>query len=398
MATMKKLTSIAWMVLLAACGDPTGERVAGSTFQSLPFSEASLLAAKEGKVVLVDFFTTWCEPCKRLDRVTWTDPDVIRWLEDNTIALKIDAEKEVELAARYKVDAYPTILLARPDGEVIDKIIGFHEPEQLLTAVEAALGGRDSLVRAREEAEGGGSQDPMARMDLARQLSARGQYEEALEHYLWCFDDGRRVPAFAGVRLSFLLNDIQQLGANYPPALEALRERRNEAEASDFSADPLRAMDAAALNRVLGEEPRSLELFDRLLAQGGNGQAVFSLLHEVRNELIVARRYDDLLRAVGDVNVIVDLRAQGYAFTLEMNSEDELIMGLMLGQLREEIGDYYEALLVTDQTVAAEALAGRLLGIDASETTLEALARRADRAEKTELASDWKVRAARARK
>jgi hypothetical protein len=239
---------------------------------------------------------------------------VIRWLEDNTIALKIDAEKEVELAARYRVSAYPTILLARPDGEVIDELIGFHEPEQFLTAVEAALGGRDSVVRAREKSEGGSSQDPMARMDMARQLSARGQYEEALEHYLWCFDDGARVPAFVGVRLSFLLNEIQQMGANYPPALEALRERRNEAEVSDFSADPMRAMDAAALNSVLGEASRSQELFDRLLAQPGNDQALRVLLHSVRNE------------------------------------------------------------------------------------SLEALARRADRAEKTDLASDWKARAVRARK
>src|SRR5882724_1309085 len=42
-------------------------------FRSIAFDAACAAAKSEGKLVFIDFYTTWCEPCKRLDKDTWTD-------------------------------------------------------------------------------------------------------------------------------------------------------------------------------------------------------------------------------------------------------------------------------------------------------------------------------------
>src|SRR5580765_4969291 len=84
-------------------------------FQELGFDQALAAAKKDGKVVMIDFFTTWCGPCKRLDKVTWADADVQKWLGEKTVALKIDAEKEAKLADRFDVHAYPTIVFVKAD-------------------------------------------------------------------------------------------------------------------------------------------------------------------------------------------------------------------------------------------------------------------------------------------
>lgn len=133
----------------------------------------------------------------------------------------------------------------------------------------------------------------LARRRHAQLLTQRGQNAEALKEYLWCFDLGIvQVPGFSGVRVSFLLSDIGTLGKTYPPALTALRERRDAAEKElmrvpvEYSA----AIPYAALNRTLGEPERTIVLLDRL----PRGEMHWTLLARVVYEDLVQRgRYHD---------------------------------------------------------------------------------------------------------
>jgi len=60
--------------------DPSGVSEAAHAGMWLPFNEGMALAAKEKKHVVIDFYTTWCHWCKVMDRETFANPEVKRYL------------------------------------------------------------------------------------------------------------------------------------------------------------------------------------------------------------------------------------------------------------------------------------------------------------------------------
>lgn len=137
----------------------------------------------------------------------------------------------------------------------------------------------------------------MARYKNAQELAKSGQNEEALKEFLWCYDTGMPSDvSFLGVRASYLLSALAKLAKTYPPALSALQERRDAAEqrVRDSADDRQAAMDYTGLNRALGENQKTLALFDSLPA---DDQRRKGLVSGVSDQLLTAQRYADLVKA-----------------------------------------------------------------------------------------------------
>jgi thiol:disulfide interchange protein len=101
------------------------------------FKGALAEASKLNKPVMVDFFATWCGPCKMLDRETYSNPKVIEAAQ-TWISVKIDVDKEPELASRYQVRSIPTIAFLRPDGSFISQHVGFADANEMLIVMKEA--------------------------------------------------------------------------------------------------------------------------------------------------------------------------------------------------------------------------------------------------------------------
>jgi predicted Ser/Thr protein kinase len=101
----------------------------------------------------------------------------------------------------------------------------------------------------------------------AKNLTASGRYEDALQRYLWYHHHALEYdPAQAGVRLSFALSDWMELARRYPKARQALIEIRDEG-ARKFSTGAgyfALFMEVAAINRELGEQDSTSELFQSI--------------------------------------------------------------------------------------------------------------------------------------
>ncbi|MCR9066797.1 MAG: thioredoxin [Cytophagales bacterium] len=69
--------------------------------------------------VVVDFFATWCGPCKRIA----PDLETLSELEQTVIFMKVDVDELEDLAAKYDVSAMPTFLFFK-NGEKVADIVG----------------------------------------------------------------------------------------------------------------------------------------------------------------------------------------------------------------------------------------------------------------------------------
>ena len=97
-------------------------------------------AKKTGKPIFVDFYTTWCGPCKYLDDVTYKDAKFIteskKW-----VMVKLDAEKDpnVKLAEKYKIEGYPSMLFLKPNGRESSRVVGGYPANLLVPKMKKAL-------------------------------------------------------------------------------------------------------------------------------------------------------------------------------------------------------------------------------------------------------------------
>lgn len=80
------------------------------------------------KPVLVDFFATWCGPCRR---VAPTIDAVAQEMDGKAFVYKVDIDQSQDIAARYRVSSVPTMILFK-DGEPAKRTIGAQPKQSIM--------------------------------------------------------------------------------------------------------------------------------------------------------------------------------------------------------------------------------------------------------------------------
>ena len=87
-------------------------------------------AKKTGRPVLIDFYTTWCRECRKMEETTFSDPAAMRVLASRFVPVRVDAEKQPALASKYKIFGYPTFVVTDASGNAVAMKVGYMDAGQ----------------------------------------------------------------------------------------------------------------------------------------------------------------------------------------------------------------------------------------------------------------------------
>ena len=122
----------------------------------MSMNEALEAQKKVPKKIIMDVYTSWCGPCKLLDKNTFGNKDVIKFVNNYYYPVKFNAEgtesityqdftytnpnyqegrkgrnSQHLLANALKISGYPTIVFFKENGDLIQPIVGYKTPEQI---------------------------------------------------------------------------------------------------------------------------------------------------------------------------------------------------------------------------------------------------------------------------
>ena len=103
------------------------------------------IAKREDKLLMLDFYASWCAACNELDHKTYADPGVAAKL-DNYVNVKLDFTRNSEttkaLTEKYQIPGLPVVIFMDAEGTILKRLTGFVGPEEMLTILEEVEQGR----------------------------------------------------------------------------------------------------------------------------------------------------------------------------------------------------------------------------------------------------------------
>jgi thioredoxin-related protein len=157
---------------------PTPSR-ADSIKWNTSYTAAVSQAKTQQTLVMVDVYTDWCEWCKKLDTDVYPNAAVVQAVAQFA-PVKVNAEKEgTQLAARYNIQGFPTILFLQPDGTLVSQIGGYEPAAQFASDInQVALDQKDLPVLQAEVKANPADLDSATKLALLD--ARRGQTDAAM--------------------------------------------------------------------------------------------------------------------------------------------------------------------------------------------------------------------------
>lgn len=118
---INKIKHITLLLLLTlSC---TATQTQGIHFETGDWETIQKKAKESNQLIFVDVYTTWCGPCKAMDKNVFSTKTVGDYFNNNFISYKIDAEKGagINFAKKYNVISYPTLLILDHTGKLVLK-------------------------------------------------------------------------------------------------------------------------------------------------------------------------------------------------------------------------------------------------------------------------------------
>ncbi|MEP0987764.1 thioredoxin fold domain-containing protein [Ekhidna sp.] len=126
-------------------------------FEQGSWDDAVAQSRMSGKLIFLDAYAEWCEPCKEMEEYTFTDLEVANYYNANFINVRMDMEDYpgVELAEQYSVGVFPSFLFINGNGEIVHRGCGAMDANQFLALGKDALTDSITLITMEKRYDSG---------------------------------------------------------------------------------------------------------------------------------------------------------------------------------------------------------------------------------------------------
>ena len=126
-------------------------------FEKKSFENIKKEAKSANKLIFIDGYTTWCSPCKWMDKNVFTNDSVADFYNKNFLNIKIDMELEEgkRIEELFAVKSYPTFLYTNAEGKLIHQGVGRHKSGEFITLGKEALNPETQIAGFNKKYEEG---------------------------------------------------------------------------------------------------------------------------------------------------------------------------------------------------------------------------------------------------
>ena len=165
------------LIFLALFIFSTNTKAQNDEINWMSMNEAIAAQAINPKKIMMDAYTNWCGPCKLLDKKTFHNADVVKYVNENYYAVKFNAEgnesikfkdetfvnpdyndsransrnSQHQLAEALQINAYPTIVFFDENGNILVPLPGYKSPQQLELYLKLFLNNNHESITTQEE-------------------------------------------------------------------------------------------------------------------------------------------------------------------------------------------------------------------------------------------------------
>jgi len=228
-----------------------------ATFANVQFmdgawSDILAKAEKEDKLIFLDAYTDWCVPCKKMDKEVFTEEAVSDMFNEQFVNVKINMEKGegVELAKRYNILAYPSLMFIAADGSMVHRVAGYQNVKQIIDQANTAL-------------------DPNKRLSG---MQAK-------------FDQGERDPAFLQTLTKLKFKAVD--GGHHEVAeafMEVMGEDMQKSKNMNFIFKHVTDTDSKLFDFVLDNRDRFAEMYGKSKVTKKIQDLIFSKVEDTKDE------------------------------------------------------------------------------------------------------------------
>ena len=161
---MKKISVLLGVIFLF-CWNARVLVAQGIRFQERTYEDILKQAKAENKPVFIDFYATWCEPCKQLAENVFTDERLATYFNSHFLCLRVDIDKLPKLAQKYQIQSIPTMVFLDAKGKETRRQNGVMHIQNLLHLGQEVCGDRPTYLELYKQ-----FQDNPGDLDLLQNL------------------------------------------------------------------------------------------------------------------------------------------------------------------------------------------------------------------------------------